>query len=55
MNEKNECKHNFFPVREDGTYAKIKIVCAWCGQVRQLDDQGNVDVLINKGRIKYEV
>ena len=50
-----ECKHNFFAVREDPILAKVKIVCAWCGQVRELSSNGEVAVLKHKGTLRYEV
>ena len=50
-----ECKHNFFVVRQDPIVAKVSIVCAWCGQVRELSSTGEVAVLTQKGALRYEV
>ena len=52
---KYECKHNFFVVRQDRIVAKVSIVCAWCGQVRELSSNGEVAVLKHKGTLRYEV
>lgn len=52
---KQECKHNFFVVDQMSVQACVKIVCAWCGQVRQLGANGEVAVLKHKGSIRYEV
>lgn len=53
--EKYECKHNFFMVKEDPKEWKTTIVCAWCGQVRELNVNGQVAVVKHKGVIRYEV
>jgi len=58
MNEKNDCKHNFFTVRihpTEGGDGSSTIVCCWCGQVRKLYANGQVQVVVHKGTIKYEV
>ena len=62
---KNECKHNFFPIKQDvdndvsfrpvHNSAHVVIGCCWCGQVRKLYATGLVSVIIHKGTIKYEV
>lgn len=53
--EISECKHNFFAVDKMERESATIIVCAWCGQVRQLKSNGEVAVLKHKGSIRYEV
>ena len=58
--QKNECKHNFFPIHQDfETIGKessyVVIGCAWCGQIRKIHMDGLVEVKVHKGNIKYEV
>ena len=59
-NQKNECKHNFFPILNDTQHrdvnsAYVTIGCAWCGQIRKIHMDGLVEVKVHKGNIKYEV
>ena len=58
--QKNECKHNFFSIRQDFerqdiNSAYVIIGCCWCGQVRKIYANGLVHVIISKGTMKYEV
>ncbi len=60
--EKYECKHNFFPVKNGEQDKKgeklwinfVIITCCWCGQVRELNANGEVAVIKQKGNIRHE-
>ena len=60
MNELNFCTrtfskdHDFIKIKESND-APVYIICAYCGQVRQLYLDGTIEILKDIGTVKWEL
>ena len=60
MNELNFCPNTFskdhdFIKTKEGNDMPIYIICAYCGQVRQLYLDGTIEILKDIGTVKWEL
>lgn len=50
----NQCTHDFKTVDTNGLINAVTVVCVYCGQVRRVFPSGHIEVIKEKGEVRYK-